>query len=55
MVIKEKSMYTLKPLAVLALTAALLTPTHAAPAQISVGVNIGPAPICPYGYFDYAP
>jgi hypothetical protein len=24
-------------------------------AQISIGVNIGPAPICPYGYFDYAP
>src|ERR1700679_1235834 len=23
--------------------------------QISVGVNIGAAPICPYGYFDYAP
>src|SRR5580698_9506127 len=29
-------------------------PAHA-PAQISVGVNIGAAPICPYGYFDYAP
>jgi hypothetical protein len=26
-----------------------------AQAQVSVGVNIGPAPICPYGYFDYAP
>lgn len=26
-----------------------------APAQISVGVNIGPEPVCPYGYFDYAP
>ena len=23
--------------------------------QVSVGVNIGPAPVCPYGYFDYAP
>jgi hypothetical protein len=23
--------------------------------QISVGVNIGAAPVCPYGYFDYAP
>lgn len=21
----------------------------------SVTVNIGPAPVCPYGYFDYAP
>src|SRR5271155_1873671 len=27
-------------------------PVHS---QVSVGVNIGPAPICPYGYFDYAP
>lgn len=26
-----------------------------APAQVSVGVNLGPAPICPYGYFDYPP
>jgi hypothetical protein len=28
-----------------------------APAQISVGVgvNFGPEPVCPYGYFDYAP
>ena len=24
-----------------------------APAQISI--NIGPAPVCPYGYYDYAP
>jgi len=24
-----------------------------APAQVSI--NIGPAPVCPYGYFDYAP
>ncbi|MFZ0337505.1 MAG: hypothetical protein WAL45_05695, partial [Terracidiphilus sp.] len=28
-----------------------------APAQIGVGigVNIGPEPVCPYGYFDYPP
>ena len=26
-----------------------------APAQLSVGINLGPAPVCPYGYFDYAP
>jgi len=26
-----------------------------APAQIGIGVNIGPEPYCPYGYFDYAP
>jgi hypothetical protein len=24
-------------------------------AQVSVGVNIGAAPDCPYGYYDYAP
>jgi hypothetical protein len=23
--------------------------------QVGVGVNIGPAPVCPYGYFGYAP
>ena len=32
----------------------LVNPANAH-AQISVGVNIGPAPVCPYGYFDYAP
>jgi len=26
-----------------------------ASAQISIGVNIGPPPGCPYGYFDYPP
>jgi len=36
-----------------ALTAALLSCVSSAPAQISI--NIGAAPICPYGYFDYAP
>ena len=36
------------------LAAALLLSTSARP-QVAVGVNIGPAPICPYGYFDYAP
>jgi hypothetical protein len=24
-------------------------------AQAQVSINIGPAPVCPYGYFDYAP
>src|ERR1700683_3799998 len=36
-----------------ALTAALLSCASLAPAQVSV--NIGVAPVCPYGYFDYAP
>jgi hypothetical protein len=26
-----------------------------APGQVSIGVNLGAAPVCPYGYFDYAP
>ena len=26
-----------------------------ADSQVSAGVNIGVAPVCPYGYFDYAP
>jgi len=41
-------------LAVLMLTCTLAAPTHAS-AQISVGIGIGEAPACPYGYFDYAP
>jgi len=40
--------------AVLMLTCTLAAPTHAS-AQISVGIGIGEAPACPYGYFDYAP
>jgi hypothetical protein len=41
----------------LAVAAVLLAAAGApkAAAQISVGVNIGSAPVCPYGYFDYAP
>jgi hypothetical protein len=26
-----------------------------AEAQVSVGVNIGPEPVCPYGFYDFAP
>jgi len=48
-------MHVSKFLAFSALAAALLSATYVAPAQVSVGVGIGPAPICPYGYFDYAP
>ena len=35
------------------LSAALLSGSAIAPAQVSI--NIGAAPACPYGYFDYAP
>ena len=43
----------LKSLAFSAISAALLSAGSVAPAQIAV--NIGVAPVCPYGYFDYAP
>jgi len=36
-----------------ALTAALLSSASLASAQVSI--NIGVAPVCPYGYFDYTP
>ena len=36
------------------LSCAFVAPAHA-PAQVSVGVDIGAPPVCPYGYFDYAP
>ena len=45
----------LKILAFSILAIALLNSASQAPAQISVGVGIGVAPVCPYGYFDYAP
>lgn len=35
------------------LAGALLSCATLAPAQVSI--NIGVAPVCPYGYFDYAP
>jgi len=28
------------------------TPSHA---QVSIGIQLGPEPSCPYGYYDYAP
>jgi len=36
-----------------ALTVALMTGVSTAPGQVSV--SIGVEPVCPYGYFDYAP
>jgi hypothetical protein len=44
-----------KILAFSILAVALLASAHQAPAQISVGVGVGVAPVCPYGYFDYPP
>jgi hypothetical protein len=42
-----------KALSFSALAATLLSCASLAPAQVSI--NIGVAPVCPYGYFDYAP
>lgn len=46
-------MFRLKSLAFFALTVALMTGVSTAPGQVSV--SIGVEPVCPYGYFDYAP
>jgi len=42
-----------KFLALPVLIAALLSIPRSAPAEVAI--NIGAAPVCPYGYFDYAP
>lgn len=50
-------MSTFKSLSLAAVVAAIGF-TAAAPqaqAAVDVGVNLGPAPVCPYGYYDYAP
>ena len=47
-------MHAIKILAATAVAAvgfAIATPK----AQAQIAVNIGPAPACPYGYYDYAP
>jgi len=46
-------MTKIKVLAFVAVAVGLLCCAPAAPAQISI--NIGVAPVCPYGYFDYPP
>ena len=48
-------MSVLKSIVLSTVAFAALGSVTPAPSQIAVGVNIGPAPICPYGYFDYAP
>jgi len=42
-----------KTLAFVSIVAALLSAGSVVPAQVAV--TIGAAPVCPYGYFDYAP
>jgi hypothetical protein len=46
-------MSNLRILALSGLAAALLSGFSSAPAQVSI--NIGTAPACAYGYYDYAP
>ncbi|MGA9062436.1 MAG: hypothetical protein WB341_12300 [Terracidiphilus sp.] len=48
-------MLKVQALAFAVLATVLLCCATAAPAQVSFGVNIGVAPVCPYGYFDYPP
>ena len=48
-------MFKMSALAFAVFVASLLCSVPLAQAQVEVGVNIGPAPVCPYGYFDYAP
>jgi hypothetical protein len=45
----------LKLLVLSAVAGVLLASGAAAPAQISIGIGVGGPPVCPYGYFDYAP
>ena len=42
-----------KSLAFCALAVGMVSSVSVAPAQVSI--NIGVPPVCPYGYFDYAP
>jgi hypothetical protein len=44
-----------KPYLFLPLLCALFFATPAQPAHAQISVQIGPPPVCPYGYFDYAP
>lgn len=44
-----------KRLALAAILLGLAMSLPRAQAQLNIQVNIGPQPVCPYGYFDYAP
>ena len=49
-------MKTLRFFAIAAMSFAfLLPPTTQAHAQVNITIGIGVAPVCPYGYFNYAP
>src|ERR1700679_993208 len=44
-----------KSVVLFAIVFATFSLVRPADSQVSVGINIGVAPVCPYGYFDYAP
>jgi len=48
-------MRLLRSFGLLCLTCLICGMAAHAPAQIGIGINIGPEPVCPYGYFDYPP
>jgi hypothetical protein len=50
---RRNALRNLKSLAFFALAAAILSGFSSAPAQVSV--DIGVAPVCAYGYYDFAP
>jgi hypothetical protein len=52
---KEKTMIKTKFLALAAFAVALFAFSPASHAQVTVGIGVGGPPVCPYGYFDYAP
>jgi hypothetical protein len=55
--LKGNVMKTLKRIAILTFAAAALcmAPGNRASAQVGIGVNIGPPPVCPYGYYEVPP
>ena len=42
-------------LSALVIALMVFSPTASAKVNLSFGVNIGPQPICPYGYYGFAP
>ena len=48
-------MRVLKYVLIAAFAVALFSAVPASHAQVSVGIDVGVAPACPYGYYGYAP
>jgi len=45
----------IKTLTIAAIAAVLLSAGSIAHAPAQIGISVGVAPVCPYGYYDYAP